>query len=144
MESKAKILIVDDEASHRMLLQTIFGAHGSYQVVTADNGWDALALAKSERPDVVLLDIVLPGCDGFAVCRGIKADPLCAHTKVIFVTALAQEADRVEAMLAGSTAFITKPFSPSGLRDYVNSLVNKVPVRGSAAHSEQSGAYFTG
>ena len=87
------------------------------------NGPDALRLAETESPDIVLLDIMMPGMDGFEVCRRLKADPRLAHIPVVMVTALSDVADRVQGLEAGADDFLTKPVNDLALMARVKSLV---------------------
>lgn len=108
------ILIVDDNEDNRQILIDLLSAAG-YRIVEATNGLDAVALAASEHPDLVLMDIQLPGIDGHEATRRIKADPALASTPVIAVTSYALAGDDVKAAEAGCDDYVTKPFSPRAL-----------------------------
>ncbi len=114
-EERPLILVVDDNPEN---LDVIKGTLSEfYSLRMATNGETALRLATTEPPpDLVLLDIMMPGMDGYAVCRRLKADPLTAATPVIFVTALGSEGDELAGLHAGAVDFITKPIVPSVLR----------------------------
>jgi two-component system cell cycle response regulator len=104
----ARILVVDDNLQNlRMLADWL--ASESYVVSTAVDGFEALEKIAAERPDIVLLDVVMPELNGFEACRRIKADPAIAHTPVIMVTALSDVDDLVRGFEAGADDFITKP-----------------------------------
>jgi putative two-component system response regulator len=116
-----KILIVDDEPVNLDVLSRLM-ATGGYAVVTASNGADALEAAAREHPDVVLLDVNMPGLDGFEVCRRLKAAPATRLTPVVLVTGLAALADRLRGIDSGADDFLTKPFEPLELHARVRSL----------------------
>jgi putative two-component system response regulator len=104
------ILIVDDEPANLLLLRHIL--QKDYRLLFAKDGPRALTLAREELPDLVLLDVMMPGMTGHTVCRALKADPATAHLPVIFVTALADTSDELEGFSAGAVDYITKPVSP--------------------------------
>ena len=118
----ARILVVDDIPANVRLLEARLLAE-YFEVLTASNGHDALAICESERVDVILLDIMMPGIDGFEVCRRLKADPQTAHIPVVMVTALDQPADRVRGLEVGADDFLTKPVNDLQLMTRVKSLV---------------------
>ncbi|MCB1417962.1 MAG: PleD family two-component system response regulator [Notoacmeibacter sp.] len=118
----ARILVVDDIPANVRLLEARLLAE-YFEVLTASNGVDALAICESERVDVILLDIMMPGIDGFEVCRRLKADPQTAHIPVVMVTALDQPADRVRGLEVGADDFLTKPVNDLQLMTRVKSLV---------------------
>lgn len=112
--SKATILVVDDNAENRALAQATLEDEG-YAVVMATDGEQALAACASAMPDCVLLDVRMPGMDGFAVCRGIREMPEGAHTPVIFLTALRDLDTFDRAQRSGGDDFLTKPVRPTEL-----------------------------
>ncbi len=117
------LLIVDDDRMLRRLLAVTFGS-GKYRVYEADNGADALRMAFELSPDIVLLDVMLPGeFDGFEICRRIKAHAALARTRVVLLTALGQKKDRELGASAGADAYVVKPFSPRQLIELVGSLL---------------------
>jgi DNA-binding response OmpR family regulator len=120
-KGKRKILVVDDERSLRLLVVGTLQAY-DYQVFKAENGYEALEIARRERPDLVLLDVVMPEMDGFEVCRRLKADPVTKDAVVVMLTVLAQEADRKKGLEAGADAYLTKPFSPTALLNKVKEI----------------------
>ena len=109
-----KVLIVDDEPHIRLLLeQTLDELEDlGVELLTAKNGGEALELVRSERPQVVLLDVMMPVMNGFDVCRKIKDDAELASTYVVLLTAKGQEFDRVSGAAAGADVYVTKPFDP--------------------------------
>ena len=118
------ILAVDDEASNLQLLRQILQDH--YRLLFAKDGARALELARQEQPDLVLLDVMMPGMSGYEVCAALKAHPATASTPVIFVTALTETADEVEGFEAGAVDYITKPVSPPIVRARVRTHLSLV------------------
>jgi two-component system sensor histidine kinase/response regulator len=109
-----KVLVVDDEPQNVMLLQDLLEARG-YQVLTAGDGQDGLALASEHNPDVVLLDVMMPRLSGFDVCRRLKAEPSTAMIPVLLVSALDAREDRLAGIGAGASDFINKPIDSADL-----------------------------
>ena len=134
----ARILVVDDIESNVRLLQAKLSAE-YYEVLTASDGPTALAIAASERPDIVLLDVMMPGMDGFDVCRRLKEDPLTRHVPVVLVTALDGRADRVAGLEAGADDFLTKPIDDVMLFARVRSLTRLKAVIDELRDREASG-----
>ncbi len=118
----ARVLVVDDIFPNVKLLETKLSAE-YFDVVTAMNGPDALAICEQGLCDIVLLDVMMPGMDGFEVCRRLKNAPLTAHLPVIMVTALDQPSDRLKGLDAGADDFLTKPIDDTALLARVRSLV---------------------
>lgn len=118
----ARILVVDDIPANVKLLEARLTAE-YFEVRTAMNGRDALAICADDAIDLVLLDVMMPGVDGFEVCERLKADPNTTHIPVVMVTALDQTADRVRGLKAGADDFLTKPVNDSQLMARVKSLV---------------------
>ena len=104
-----RVLVAEDEADIRELLVDILVDAG-YEVIGVDDGRKALDTARSLRPDIVLLDVMMPGVDGFAVLASLKAEVDTASVPVIMVTAKAQEQDQAEAMMRGAMGYVTKPW----------------------------------
>lgn len=117
----ARILVVDDIAANAKLLEARLTAE-YFDVVTATSGVTALEICARESFDLVLLDVMMPGLDGFETCRRMKADPVTAHIPVVIVTALDQPADRVKGLDAGADDFLTKPLDEVALLARVRSL----------------------
>jgi len=122
--NKPLILAVDDEASNLQLLRQILQDH--YRLLFAKDGARALELANKERPDLVLLDVMMPGMSGYEVCAALKANPLTAPIPVVFVTALSDTADELEGFEAGAVDYITKPISPPVVRARVRTHLSLV------------------
>lgn len=108
--SAGTVLVVDDSLTMRNALRKVL--EGEHRVLLASNGHEALALAVEEQPDLVILDGVMPGMDGYAVCARLKSDPRTEDLPVLFLTGLDSEADETLALEAGAIDFITKPFRP--------------------------------
>lgn len=119
-----RILVADDDAVILRLLQVNFGLEG-FEVQTAIHGQDALERAKEMCPDVILLDVMMPGLDGWEVCRRLKEDESLAKTPVVFLSARAQDEDRQRGYDLGVAAYVTKPFDPSRLIKLVRGLVGE-------------------
>jgi DNA-binding response OmpR family regulator len=109
-----KMLIIDDNGELRKILMLTF-SYGKYRLFQAENGEQALELARREVPDVIVLDIMMPGMDGLEVCRKIRNIPTLANSYVILLTALGLQADRQAGMEAGANYYMVKPFLPSDL-----------------------------
>ncbi|MGE0825275.1 MAG: response regulator [Candidatus Binatia bacterium] len=115
MERLAKILLVDDEPLNRDYLEQELADFG-YQTVSAAHGQEALEKAFVELPDVILLDVMMPGVDGFTLCQLLKGDERTQLIPVIMMTALGARADRIRGIEAGADDFLTKPVNPQELR----------------------------
>ncbi len=118
----ARVLVVDDILPNVKLLEAKLSAE-YYAVVTAMNGPDALKICEAGEADIVLLDVMMPGMDGFEVCRRLKTSPITAHIPVVMVTALDQPSDRLKGLDAGADDFLTKPLDDTALMARVRSLV---------------------
>ena len=120
-----KLLIVDDEDGVRALVRMTLDS-GVYEIFEASEGFEALDLAREHRPDLVLLDVMLPDVSGMDVCRKIKDDPDLASTTVVMLTARAQTNDVGDAEEAGADGYFTKPFSPIALPRKVESILGPI------------------
>ena len=109
-----RILIVEDQEDNRKILRDLLRSAG-YEPLEAVTGEEGLTLAETHRPDLILMDIQLPGLDGYEATRRIKANPALRHIPVIAVTSYALSGDDVKAREAGCDAYVTKPFSPRAL-----------------------------
>lgn len=118
----ARILVVDDIETNRRLLEARLTAE-YFDVLQAENGANCLKIAAEEGPDLILLDVMMPGMDGFEVCRRLKADAKLRHIPVIMVTALDQREDRIKGLKAGADEFLTKPVDDIALFARVRSLL---------------------
>ncbi len=133
----ARILVVDDIDANVRLLEAKLTAE-YYHVLTAPDGPTALALAAEERPDIILLDVMMPGMDGFEVCRRLKDDPLTRHIPVVMVTALDGRNDRVTGLEAGADEFLTKPIDDLMLFSRVRSLTRLKTIMDELRQREDS------
>ncbi len=122
MSETAKVLVVDDTPHNVKLLADLLAVKG-YAVATAVNGEEALAKVASERPDLVLLDVMMPGLSGYDVCRRIRGDPATALLPVVLVTSLDPQLERVKGMEAGADDFLSKPINQAELFARVRSLL---------------------
>ena len=134
----ARILVVDDVAANIRLLEARLSAE-YYEVMTAGDGQRALELAASERPDIILLDVLMPGLDGFDVCRRLKEAPETRHIPVVLVTALDGRADRLRGLESGADDFLTKPIDDLMLLARVRSLTRLKAVVDELREHEASG-----
>lgn len=118
----ARILIVDDSPTEMYKLTSILEKHG-HQVLKAENGADGVALARQEKPDAVLMDIVMPGLNGFQATRQLTKDADTNHIPVIVVTTKDQETDQVWAKRQGARDYLTKPVDEENLIRILNSVL---------------------
>ncbi|HEX2027738.1 MAG TPA: response regulator [Nitriliruptorales bacterium] len=119
-----KVLAVDDDPVIQRLLLVNLQMEG-YEVDLASDGEEALAKARSFRPDAVLLDVMMPKKDGWQVCAEMKADPELRHIPVVFLSARAQDADIQKGADLGVAAYVTKPFDPIDLVELVDELTGR-------------------
>jgi len=124
--SSGKILVVDDEASVRKLVESYLHREG-YSVLEADNGADALKLARTEHPDLVILDLMIPEVDGLEVCRILRAE---TGVFIIMLTARTEETDKLLGLGLGADDYLTKPFSPRELVARVKAILRRGPGEG--------------
>lgn len=120
-----RILVVDDEADITALVAYHL-ARAGYRVSTAANGHDALKAAREERPDIVVLDLMLPGVSGYEVLRELRRRPETADVGVILLTARREEVDRIKGLSLGADDYLTKPFSPQELALRVAALLRRL------------------
>ncbi len=117
-----KILLVDDEPNIIMSLEYTFKKN-NFQVFIARDGQEAFDIAQNERPDFIILDVMMPNLDGFATIELIKKEADLNHCKVVFLSAKNKESDIEKGMQLGANAYMTKPFSVKKLVDLVNSFL---------------------
>ena len=119
-----KILIAEDERDIRDLIAFTLRFAG-YEVLTANNGEEAVAMTQKELPDLVLTDVRMPKMTGYEACKQIKADPLTQHIPVVFLSAKGQEAEVQSGLAAGADEYLLKPFAPDQLTRKVAEILSK-------------------
>jgi DNA-binding response OmpR family regulator len=119
----ARLLVADDDADIRLLVVMRL-QHSGHEVTGVGDGQAAVEACRDGEHDLVVLDVMMPGMDGLAVCRELRADPTTAKTPVILLTARAQTADVEAGIAAGADDYVTKPFSPRDLAARVDSLLS--------------------
>lgn len=122
--TKKKLLIADDEPDIRSLVRMTLTSH-KFEIIEASDGIEALKMVKQEFPDLVLLDVTMPGMTGFEVCQEIRSDPALSSTVVVMLTALAQESDLKVGEEAGADGYFTTPFSPLALMRRVDEILGE-------------------
>ena len=122
MNNPARILVADDNETNRDILATRLEANG-YEVLHAADGEEALAVTRERRPDLILLDIMMPKLDGIEVCKRLKADATVPFTPIVLVTAKAESGDVVEGLDAGADEYLTKPIDQKALVARVRALL---------------------
>ena len=122
--SKGRILVVDDEIYIVHILDFSLGMEG-YEVITALDGEQALDRLKKDRPDLIVLDIMMPKLDGYEVCKAIKSNPDTRHIPVILLSAKGRNVDQKMGYDVGADDYITKPFSPRKLVERINQLLGQ-------------------
>jgi DNA-binding response OmpR family regulator len=120
-----KVLVIDDEAAIRLLCRVNLEAE-KIDVLEAENGRDGLELARAEKPDAVLLDVMMPGIDGWRVAEELLSEPATRDIPIIFLTARAEFRDRARGLDIGGVDYVTKPFNPIELASLVRDLVGRV------------------
>jgi DNA-binding response OmpR family regulator len=113
MPRRKRVLVVDDNAMNRDIIEEVLSAE--YDVMMASNGSDAVILAERYRPRIVLLDVMLPGLDGYDICRKLRAMPDMSDASIIMVTAKAMPSERSRGFDVGADAYVTKPFDDTDL-----------------------------
>jgi two-component system cell cycle response regulator DivK len=124
-----RILIIDDNEDNRQIMIDLLGA-ADYELILGYSGPEAVTLAERHVPDLILMDIQLPGFDGHEATRRIKAQPQLAHIPVIAVTSYALDGDRKKATDAGCDDYVTKPFSPRALLAKVRETLTRTGTTG--------------
>jgi DNA-binding response OmpR family regulator len=124
MVMRKKILIVEDN-SELLELMRLALKHAGFRTATASNGADALKAAKDAAPDLVVLDLVLPELDGFAVCERLRKNPATAGIPIIVLTGLSSEFARLASLEAGADEYVTKPVSPEALVSTIKQLLRR-------------------
>ena len=134
--SKARILTIEDDGDIRELIRYNLEKEG-YTVLQAENGEDGLKLAREDAPNLILLDLMLPGIDGLETCRRIKQDPSIASIPVIMLTAKGEDSDVVTGLEVGADDYLPKPFSPKVLIARIRSVMRRVRASVSGPSEER-------
>ena len=121
----AKVMVVDDESEITEIVET-FLTDAGYKVAVANSGSEAIKKAKEFKPDIILLDIMMPGTDGYAVCQQLKKEAAFANTPVIFLSGKDREEDMGRSFKAGGDMYIKKPFSCERLLEIVNIVLMSI------------------
>ncbi len=117
-----KILVIEDDPATLRLIDYSLKQEG-YQVITAPNGLDGIRKALGELPDLVILDVMLPGLDGFEICYRLRSEPATAKLPILMFSAKAQEIDKETGMKVGADAYLTKPSAPAEIVSHVAKLL---------------------
>ncbi|KGO33928.1 MAG: response regulator [Desulfoprunum sp.] len=120
--SGKRILVVEDSPTERLITVSVCEKAG-YKVITACDGEEAMQMTLDHRPDLILLDVILPKKNGFQVCRQIKSTPEVKQTKVIMVTSKSQDSDRFWGIKQGADGYLTKPFQDGELLDLIKANI---------------------
>ena len=126
MQEKKRVLAVDDSQLNLEIIKEVLG--DEYDIRTATSGEEALDVAFDFRPDIVLLDIMMPGMDGYQVCQQIRAHPDLRHTRIIMVSAKAMTSERIEGYQAGTNVYIAKPFDGDELLTLIRTEVRQAAL----------------
>jgi len=116
------VLVIDDESPIRLLCRVNLEADG-FQVLEADNGLTGVEVARAELPDVIILDVMMPGLDGWQVAERLREDEATSRIPIVFLTARAEPRDRVRGLDAGGIQYVTKPFNPIDLAPLLHGLL---------------------
>jgi CheY-like chemotaxis protein len=126
-EMPLKVMVVDDDPDIRRMLRVFFWTRG-LEVAEAENGMQALMLVKREKPDIVLLDIMMPDIDGFEVCRRLKLDPETGSIPIVFISARTGKEHIEQGLSLGADGYVTKPFDPATLLDKIVEVAGALQV----------------
>ncbi len=132
------VLIVEDEEDIRELVSYHLLKEG-YQVASVASGEEALTVAEAQTPDLILLDVMLPGMDGLTVCQRLRASPKTADVAIMMLTAKSEEADIIRGLNLGATDYVTKPFSPKVLLARVRAALRRKPAEATAEEDVEEG-----
>jgi DNA-binding response OmpR family regulator len=121
----AKVLVIDDEAPIRLLCRVNLEAE-NMEVLEAEDGTKGLELARAEQPDVILLDVMMPGLDGWEVLHRLLEDETTKEIPIVFLTARAELRDRARGLELGGVDYVTKPFNPTELAPLVQELIARI------------------
>jgi two-component system response regulator MprA len=121
MKASGTILLVDDEPNILLALEFLIRQRG-FQVVKASNGTEGVALARKHKPEIAVLDVMMPGLDGFEVAKAIRRDPQLKDTTIIFLTAKSAAQDRQKGYASGGEIYLSKPFDNQELVDIISEV----------------------
>lgn len=124
-----KILIADDEPSLRLLVRATLSVNKSFELIEAADGNEALLKVQNEKPELILLDVMMPKLSGFEVCEKLKNDPATKNITIIMLTAKGQQSDRDWALSVGTDYFLTKPFSPIELFNLIEKILSEKELK---------------
>ena len=124
MYKNKKILVVEDELKIRNVISMYLKKEG-FSVIETGNGLEALSLTEKEKPDLIILDIMLPGMSGYEICRKIKSNEDTKNIIIVILSAKGQEWEKSEGYQVGADLYVTKPFSPKQLIDNVKAIINQ-------------------
>ena len=124
-----KVLLAEDEEDIRKVAQISLQFRAGWEVVLATNGEECLEKAASDRPDLILLDCMMPKLDGYETCRRLKQDPSLRHIPVIFLTAKAQEIEVKKGLSLGAVGYLIKPFNPMSLAAEIKQILEEQDER---------------
>ena len=131
-----RILVIEDDPAGLRLVGYTLKKQG-YEVVTASNGLEGLKKAREEGPDLVILDLMLPGVDGFEICHRLRTEPQTARLPILVLSGKTGEADRDTALKVGANAYLVKPASPSEIIKQVESLLARKAAPGKKEHGQR-------
>lgn len=121
-----KILIAEDEKDIQKVIKITLKFKGGFDVKFANNGFEVLEMVKAEKPDLIILDVMMPGMDGYETCRNLKSNAGTADIPVVFLTAKAQEKEIEEGLRLGAIDYIRKPFEPDEFNGKVQSILKSL------------------
>ncbi len=122
MKGKRQILIADDEPHIIELVRMIL--EDKYEVIAAEDGNEAMELLKKNRPNLILLDVMMPGINGFEICERLKSDPKTKDIKIAMISAKVQEKDIIKGLRLGAEYYFTKPFDPAAFETKIGELLD--------------------
>jgi DNA-binding response OmpR family regulator len=126
MAEKPRILLVEDEDNIAIAIEVLLGRAG-YDLVRVSRGDQALPNIRAQQPDLVVLDVTLPGCSGYEVCQRLRSDPSLSHIPVLMMSARVSQAEQRKGLAMGADAFLTKPFAMDDLKGLVARLIEGGP-----------------
>lgn len=121
----SKVLVVEDDVDIQKVVRMSLKVRGTKDVVVVSNGEECLAVAGDLKPDLILLDVMMPKLDGYQTCRRLKQDPGTKTIPVIFLTAKAQQSEMKQGLEAGAVGYLVKPFDPMTLHDQIVAMMSR-------------------